>query len=471
MLAMFPMEDFLATLTQTYGPDMVLRGPDAQVRGSGWGSPEPCHAAAILRPKSTPEVSAILKLCNAQKRPIVPHGGLTSIVRGVRTDPGDLALSLERMNAIEEIDEQGQTITVQAGAILQRVQERARQAGLLFPMDLGARGSATIGGILSTNAGGNAVLRYGMTRNLVLGLEVVLADGTVLSNLCPVVKNNTGYDLKQLFIGAEGTLGVITRAVLRLVPLPASQTTALAAVTEFRQLPLLLKYLGARLGSTLSAFEVMWNDYYRLVTTPPARSTPALPLTYPYYVLIEATGSDQSTDQARFETVLAAAQEQGFIADCAIALSPKERAALWEARDSVDQLHQHRPVFSFDVSVPLRFMESYCAETTEALRLEWPQHRCFIFGHLGDGNLHIIVAVGSDDPAVRHRVESVVYQGLGSRQGSISAEHGIGLDKRAFLHWSRSPAEIQLMRSLKDLLDPYGLLNPGKVLPAPGQIA
>jgi FAD/FMN-containing dehydrogenase len=459
------MEELLAQLTQSYGADFLVRGSDAQVRGSGWGSTEPCHAAAILRPKSTQEISEILRLCSARKQTIVPHGGLTSVVRGVRTDPRDLALSLERMNEIEQVDEDGQTVTVQAGAILQRVQERAKLAGLMFPMDLGARGSATIGGIISTNAGGNAVLRYGMTRNLVLGLEVVLADGTILSNLCPVLKNNTGYDLKQLFIGAEGTLGVITRAVLRLVPQPASQTTALAAVREFNQLPLLLKYMGVHLGGTLSAFEVMWNDYYRLVTTPPARCTPALPLSYPYYALIEARGSDQVQDQVRFEAVLAEAQEKGLIADCAIALSPAERNALWEARDSVDQLHQHRPVFSFDISVPLQFMESYCAETVAALKQSWPNHKCFIFGHLGDGNLHVIVAVGSDDPAVRHRVESVVYQGLRSRLGSISAEHGIGIDKRPFLHWSRSMEEIRLMRSLKKLLDPHGILNPGKVLP------
>lgn len=459
------MEELLAHLTQRYGADMLLCGSDAQARGSGWGSPEPCHAAAILRPKSTAEISEILRLCCARKQTIVPHGGLTGLVRGVRTEPRDLALSLERMNNIEQVDEDGLTLTVQAGAILQRVQERARQAGLMFPMDLGARGSATIGGIISTNAGGNAVLRYGMTRNLVLGLEVVLADGTVLSNLCPVLKNNTGYDLKQFFIGAEGTLGVITRAVLRLVPLPASQTTALAAVEDFAQLPRLLKYMGARLGGTLSAFEVMWNDYYRLVTTPPARCTPALALSYPYYALIEAMGSDQAGDQARFEAVLAEAAEQGLIADCAIALSPKERNALWEARDSVDQLHQHRPVFSFDISVPLKFMQSYCAETVAALKNGWPDHKCFIFGHLGDGNLHVIVAVGSDDPAVRHRVESVVYEGLRSRLGSISAEHGIGVDKRPFLHWSRSLDEIRLMRSIKHLLDPHGILNPGKVLP------
>lgn len=459
------MEDFLAQLTQKYGPDLVLRGSDAQVRGSGWGSPEPCHATAILRPKSTEEVSVILRLCSAQNRPIVPHGGLTGVVGGVHTNPGDLALSLERMNQIEELDEPGQTMTVQAGAILQRVQEKARQAGLLFPMDLGARGSATIGGIVSTNAGGNAVLRYGMTRNLVLALEAVLADGTVLSNLCPVLKNNTGYDLKQLFIGAEGTLGVVTRAVLRLVPLPASQTTALAAVHEFSQLPTLLKFLGARLSGRLSAFEVMWNAYYRLVTTPPARSAPALPQTYPYYALIEATGSDQAADQTHFERILAEAQERNLIADCAIALSPQERNALWEARDAVEQLHQHRPVFSFDISVPLQFMESYCDETVAALQQGWPNHRLFIFGHLGDGNLHVIVAVGGDQPEVRHQVESVVYQGLRSRRGSISAEHGIGLDKRPFLSWSRSAEEIDLMRALKKLLDPQGILNPGKVLP------
>jgi FAD/FMN-containing dehydrogenase len=281
--------------------------------------------------------------------------------------------------------------------------------------------------------------------------------------MTPVLKNNAGYDLKHLFIGSEGTLGIVTRAVLRLQPLPVSRTTAFAAVAQFTDLPRLLRYLGANLGGTLSSFEVMWNNFYRLVTTPPARTPPPLPQSHPYYVLIEALGSNQEKDQERFESVLSGALEQRMIADCAIAMSSKERDQLWATRDDVEQMHQYRPVFLYDISLPIAHMEAYIAEVTGRLDKAWPGNRQLVFGHLGDGNLHVVVSVGRDTPEARHSVEEIVYGALRNRRGSVSAEHGIGLEKREYLSWCRSDAEIETMRAIKRALDPKGILNPGKI--------
>jgi FAD/FMN-containing dehydrogenase len=458
------LNNLLEALTQTLGPGAVLTGNEVRSRSAGWISREPMEAGAILRPRDTAEVSHILRLCHAAGQPVVPHGGLTGLVDGSHARPNEIALSLELMNRIEDLDESGLTMTVQAGAVLQAIQQKAESAGLLFPLDLGARGSAMIGGLISTNAGGNRVIRYGMTRNLVLGLEAVLADGIIVSSLYPIIKNNSGYDLKQLFIGSEGTLGIVTRAILRLVPQPRSQNTAFLAVNEFAHLPLLLRELSAGLGGTLSAFEVMWNEFYRLVTTPPARQSPVLPQTYPYYVIADALGSDQKPDQERFEAVLMAAVDKGLAADCVVAMSAGERAAIWAMRDDVDQFHQFRPWFGFDVSMPIRHMETYVTEVRTQLNADFPGNVCFVFGHMGDGNLHLNVHVRTGDPEARRAVEEIVYSRLQSRQGAVSAEHGIGLEKRAYLPLCRTPEEMGLMRTLKRAMDPRGILNPGKVL-------
>jgi FAD/FMN-containing dehydrogenase len=456
--------DLLSKLASALGPGGVLTGDDVLSRSAGWISRGSMQACAILRPRGTAEVSAALRLCHEAGQPVVPHGGLTGLVEGGHAGPHEMVLSLELMNRIEEVDENGPTMTVEAGVVLQAVQQRAEAAGLMFPLDLGARGSAMIGGLISTNAGGNRVIRYGMTRNLVLGLEAVLADGSVISSMYPILKNNSGYDLKQLFIGSEGTLGVVTRAILRLLPQPRSQCTALIGVQEFEHLPRILRSLSAGLGGTLSAFEVMWNEFYRLVTTPPARQTPLLPQTFPYYVIADAQGSDQKTDQQRFEAALERITQEGLAGDCIVAMSASERQAIWAMRDDVDQFHQFRPWFGFDVSMPIRHMETYVAEVRAALANLYPKHVCFVFGHMGDGNLHLNIHVGSGDTEARHRVEGIVYGGLGSRQGSVSAEHGIGLEKRAYLPLCRTGEELALMRTLKSALDPKGILNPGKIL-------
>jgi FAD/FMN-containing dehydrogenase len=375
-----------------------------------------------------------------------------------------VALSLERMNRIEEIDTASATMTVQAGCILQVACEAAEAEGLLLPLDLGARGSATIGGNISTNAGGNRVVRYGMMRDMVLGLEAVLADGTVVSSMNRLMKNNTGYDLKQLFIGSEGTLGVVTRAVLRLRSAPTSQNTAFVATETFEQIPRLLRALDSGLGGGLSAFEVMWPAFYDLVTTPPAQGSPPLPRGYPYYVLVEALGGDEAADAERFERVLGRALEEGLIADAVIAKSQTERARMWALRDDVGQVNRKGPAFTFDVSLRIADMPAYVAEVDGKLRQRWPAVDNYVFGHLGDGNLHLLIWTGERGAEAKHAVEGIVYAPLQAIGGSVSAEHGIGLHKKAYLALSRNPGEIALMRALKQALDPAGILNPGKIL-------
>ena len=418
---------------------------------------------ALVRPKSTEEVAQILRICHQAGQPIVPHGGLTGLVDATQSNQLELALSLERMNTIEEIDVQSRTMTVQAGVPLQTVQEKADEAGMLFPLDLGARGTATIGGNVSTNAGGNRVIRYGMMRDQVLGLEVVLADGTIISSMNKILKNNTGDDLKQLFIGSEGTLGVVTRLVLRMRPLPVSQEMALLAIDDFTKVTEFLNHIDSALGGTLSAYEVLWQDYYQLVTQPPAEGRAPLPDNYQYYVLLEALGGSITADQERFVTALTEALEQELIADAVIAQNQGERDALWAIRDDVGQVAQNAPIFAFDISVSLNHMESYVEELKASLTERWPDHSCMIFGHLGDGNLHIIVGNGDSSIEAKKAIDETVYAGLPARGGSVSAEHGIGLQKREYLSWSRNSDEINLMKMLKQSLDPKDILNPGKI--------
>lgn len=390
-------------------------------------------------------------------------GGLTGLVQGSVAGAGEIGLSLECMNRIEEVDALGRTMRVEAGATLQQVQEAAAREGLQFALDLGARGSAAIGGNAATNAGGNRVIRYGMMRDMILGLEAVLADGTVIPALNRMIKNNAGYDLKQLFIGTEGTLGVVTRLVLRLRPMPLSSQTALLGCTGFAQVTELLGRLDALLGGAMSSFEVMWREFFTLVTRPPAKGRDPLGGEHPFYVIVEAQGGDPASDPARFESALAAAAEEGRYADAVIASSEAQRDAIWALRDDVAQLFRLGHPFVFDVSLPVAEMEGYVAEVHAGFAARMPGQRCFTFGHLGDGNLHFVV-VGPAGPEARAQVEEIVYRPLAARAGSISAEHGIGLEKKPWLALSRSESEIALMRRLKQALDPRGILNPGRVI-------
>ena len=445
------------------GTKGILTGNDVANRKAGIWIDEGIKAKAIVRPKNTEELSKVLKICNEKKQPVVPHGGLTGLAEGAITLEGQIAISTERLNEIESIDTVGRTITLGAGVQLEKAQNKAEENNLMLAVDLGARGSCTIGGNISTNAGGNMVVKYGMTRDSVLGLEAVLADGRIVTSLNEMLKNNSGYDLKQLFIGTEGTLGFVTRAVLRLREKPKSTNTALLAVNSFTQVTQFLKHIDRGLGGNLSAFEVMWEDFYKQVTTEPALNSPPLSQGFPYYVLVESTGSNQQKDSEHFEELLEEALNLEIIEDAVVSKSDSDRSNLWAIRDDVEQHYQDGPVKMFDVSMPILSMEKYITDVHEKFSENWETYKCVVFGHLADGNLHVVSGVGSDDDESIRKMESCIYDPLKSIGGAVSAEHGIGLEKKDYLGISRTEIEIDIMRTLKKSLDPNNILNPGKV--------
>ena len=432
-------------------------------KAGGLHTEEAIQAEIIVRPESTEEVSKILSVCNQAGQPVIVHGGLTGLVYGTRTSPDQLILSLERMNNIEEIDPIGRTLTCQSGVTLQNIQEKAESENMIFPLDLGARGSCSIGGNISTNAGGNRVIRYGMTRDSVLGIEAVTSDGTILSSMNRMIKNNAGYDLKQLFIGTEGTLGIVTRCVLRLREAPISQNTALVGIEDFSSIVKFLKHIDAGLGGNMSAFEVMWKEFYEMVTNSLDEKSLPLKKNIPYYVLVESMGSDQIKDEEHFESLLQKALEDSVIVDAVLAKSEKERKALWAFRDDVEKQAQYGPTVMFDVSLPINEMEEYVSKVDLNLQKYWKDFHHIVWGHLADGNLHLVVGTGDLESDTIKKIENSVYEPLELIGGSISAEHGIGLEKKPYLHLSRSEEEINYMKALKDTFDPKGILNPGLI--------
>lgn len=460
------IDTLIPKLVEICGEGGVITGEDLATRAGDWLGQSRCGAGAIVRPRSTAELSAVMKLCHDAGQPVVGAGGLTGLVHGADCSADQLQISFERMRAIVSVDPIGRTMVVEAGVPLQAAQEEAAKHGLIYAVDLGARGSATIGGTISTNAGGNQVVRYGMTRDNVLGLEAVLADGTVLSSMNSLLKNNAAYDLKQLFIGTEGTLGLVTRAVLRLHPKPLTTATALLAVEDFDAVARLFAQVSGRLGPMLTSFEVMWQSHYRLIAEESGRHQAPLPASYGYYVIVEASGMDPGRDEDFFTELMGTMLEEELAVDAVIASSESQRHAIWAIREDIEGLlHAAAPVAVFDISLPIAAMDSYIAELVAAVDAEWgAEARVITFGHLGDGNLHLGVAPRPWSEEARHRAEELVYRPLEKIGGSLSAEHGIGLEKRDWLHVSRNEQEIALMRLLKSTLDPMGLLNPGKVL-------
>lgn len=461
------MNALLEELHAVLGPAGVISGEAAGEHGADWLGLSRSCAKAWIRPASTAETSAALRICHAAGQPVVPAGGLTGLVRGTEAGPDMIVLSLERMSGVESIDPVGRTACVLAGTPLETVQKAADAQGLKFALDLGARGSCTIGGNIATNAGGTEVLRYGMMRDQVLGLEAVLADGEVVSSMNQLLKNNTGYDLKQLFIGSEGTLGIVTRAVLRLHPAPESCNTALIATDSFAAVEALFSRLSRKLAGNLSGFEVMWDSYYRLAA---AGSNAPIAPGQAYYVLVESKGNNRGEDEAAFTQALEDVSEAGLVQEAVIAQSVTQRDAIWAIRENVGAVAgQLGSLYVFDVSLPIRDMPDYLAEVENGLLDAFGgRARLVVFGHIGDGNLHLFVGADAD---AHHEVQSRVYKPLQACHGSVSAEHGIGLEKREWLPLSRTPAEIVLMSRLKRALDPRNILNPGKVLDGPALAA
>ncbi len=452
-------------LRQALGEDAVLEGAALEGRHTAdWSTAPAAPPRALLLPRTPQQVAQALAICNRHGQPIAVQGGLTGLAGGANPHEGEFALSLARLNRIEDIDPLGGTAIVQAGVTLEQLQQAAKEAGWFFPLDLGARGSCQVGGNTATNAGGNRVLRYGMMRQAVLGLEVALPDGTLLTMLDRVLKNNAGFDLKHLFIGSEGALGIVTRLALQLQPEPTSSITVMCAVPSFEAATLLLRE-ARRQVPELAAFELMWHDYLDACAK---ANKKALPFTdaHPLYVLIETLGADRASGMAAVERLLESALEAGTVSDAIVAQSGEQAKQLWGFRDGVAELlMQLRPCTTFDVSVAMPQMDGLVQRLRAALEQRFPGKPHLFFGHLGDGNLHL-VSGPYPQAADYHAVEDIVYEEIGRVGGSVSAEHGIGTVKMEYLPHSRDAAQIEVMRKLKRLFDPQRILNRDRVVDA-----
>ncbi len=424
----------------------------------------------VLRPGSIDEVSAILKLANETRTAIVPQGGNTGLVGGQIPQHGEVLLSLTRLDKIREVDPISNTMTVEAGVTLQRAREAAAEADRLYPQLLPSEGSCTIGGNLATNAGGTAAIAHGIARSHALGLEVVLADGRVLHNLNKLKKDNTGYDLKNLFIGSEGTLGIITAAVLRLVPKPRSVETAFAGVPSPQAAVDLLKLAEAYTSGAVTSFEMMLRAGVDAVVKHDAASRNPLAVPYPWYVLIELSSQARSGLRAVMEEILSVGHEKGLVLDATIADSVQQGKAFWRIREMFGEVQRHIGAsIKHDVSVPVANVPAFIEEADAAVMKFIPGSRTLPFGHVGDGNIHynVMQPEGADRAKFLARwdeVNAVVFEVVTKYGGSISAEHGVGIMKRGILPKYKDPVALELMRGLKRMLDPNGILNPGKVL-------
>ncbi len=465
--------DFLAQCAAVIGPAQVLAGDDMAGYLTDWRRRFTGRALAVLRPASTAEVAALVRLCVQHQVPMVPQGGNTGLVLGSVPDASGRAvvLSLGRMNRIRTVDAVNDTLTADAGCLLQQVQEAAAAAGRLFPLSLASEGSCTIGGNLSTNAGGTAVLRYGNTRELTLGLEVVTAQGEVWDGLRGLRKDNTGYDLRDLFIGAEGTLGIITAAVLKLFAQPAARLTALFALDSPRSALDLLALARQRCDASLTGFELISDICLQLVEKHfPALHSPFADR-HPHYVLLEL--SDAESEQhatCLLEAVAAAAFERALVTDAVVANSLSQSATLWALRERISEAQAAEGKnIKHDIALPISRIADFIAVTDAALQASFPGCRMVTFGHLGDGNLHYNVSapLGQDADAflrAQPTVNLIVHDSVHRHGGSISAEHGLGALKRDEIRRYKSGTEMDMMMTIKRALDPLNLMNPGKVL-------
>jgi len=432
-------------------------------RAAGYG------ADLLVRPRSTAQISTICKLARTEGVAIVPHGGMTGLVDGTVSRPGQLIVSFEKMTRILHVDLEQGYVVVEPGITPAALDEALQEYNAMIGVDIASGGSASIGGMISTNAGGARVLKHGMMRDNILGLEVVLSSGEVLDLTGTLVKDNTGYDLKQLFIGAEGTLGLVTKAVLKPLPRPEGSSVSLVSCADPRQLGAFLTLTRQTVGANLLAFEAMWPSYYKATVSRTGFGHPPLPLSDRVHVLLDVSGKDDDSARTEAQTLLEAAFEQGFVADAVMARSLAESQAIWRARedsDAVETAHAH--CISYDVGLELRHMTEFVERLETRAARDVPEASIYVFGHLADGNLHAIAGFDEGADVSRPALDALVYGVLQDFPGStISAEHGIGEEKKARLRQTISPVKLKVMQALKIALDPENLLNPGKILDLP----
>lgn len=454
----------LSALGRAFPAGVFLAGADVPARNLQDTSYLPAVAPlAVVRPDTPQGVAEAMRICAAHAVPVVPQAGLTGLAGGAHPTEGAVVISVERLSGIEEIDPAAATMTVRAGTPLEVIQKAASDAGFFIPLDLGARGSCLIGGNLGTNAGGNRVIRYGMAREMVLGLEYVLPDGTLVTSLNKMIKNNAGYDLKQLLIGSEGTLGIITRAVLRLHSRPGCVNAALCGMNSYADVVKLLGEARRSLGPLLSAFEVMWADYWHEATVTVGVRAP-IAAACPVYVLIEMQGMSEDIDGPRFQSWIEDRFEEGLIADAAVSQSMADVAAFWATRDACSEFGSRLgPHVAFDIGLPVARMDDFTHACRDSLARQVPNAFSVYYGHIGDGNLHLVALSRGSTLQPTADISAAVYETVRDFGGTISAEHGIGLLKKPYLGYTRSDQEIALMRRIKAALDPHGILNPGKI--------
>ena len=461
MKNVFSLQDdanIITKLKAIVGEIQVLTGKDVQARTVSWGEEVPCESLVIARPENTEQVSQLVKLANQEGRKIVVHGGRTGLVGALQEAQGTIAISLERLQQVEPVDLKNRSVVVGAGVTLESVQNIAAENALFFALDIGSRGSATIGGTISTNAGGLNVIRFGMMREQVLGLEVVTGDGEIINMMHSLIKNNAGYDLKHLFIGAEGTLGIVTRATLRLRFKAPQHNTAFLALPNLDTALNLLHSLENELTGQVSAFEVMWPEFYQRVTSKLADSALPLAKGYPLYVLLESLSSGDH-DKDRFLSALEKHLENEQVLDAVIANSERESSNFWALREDIEALMSGGPTAHFDLALSSSDITSYLGDVIANVLALKPSAVIMPFGHLGDNNLHLSINLPDGQMSELAVVKEAVYHSLKNYKGSVSAEHGIGTQKKDYLALSKNDSEITMMKLLKATLDPNNTIN------------
>lgn len=459
------MQQFKVEVTELVGSAHVLESARLATRNPGWCSTS-LDAGLLIRPATTVQLAQLVELAARHGISLVPHGGLTGLTDATHSAPGEAIISCERLNKIVRVDPLQAVLEAQAGVTLEAANAAAASHGMMLGVDIPSRGSCTLGGIISTNAGGARVIRYGMTRENVLGLEVVLPDGRIMNAMNTLMKNNTGFDLKQLFIGAEGTLGIVSSACFKLYPRPIAEHTAMIASHSLDNVIELLARCRKSMGASLLSFELVWDDYYAITTSQPGFGALPLNTGYPLYGIVECGSWNNTESPLRLEQLVMQAMTDGLVSDAVIAKSEAERAAIWRSREDSEAVSEVSDYcLNYDVGFEMHDIGPFVSQCKAMVGASWPTARLNFFGHIGDGNLHVMIGLAQRERDQAALIDTAFYQLVAQfARSTISAEHGIGLSKRGWLNSSRSAVELDVMQQFRDCLDPLAQFNRHKVL-------